>query len=236
MSAMAERIWKATSKTILSLLDKYQDYDLVLTGHSLGAGTASLLNIMLHHDNYKLMNGCKNRIQCVVYACPPVFTSLQHHEAKPTLEQSIQSAIHSCTNYIHQNDCVPFLSVDSVRHFLYGLRLIQEEKIKWTDRMKIMSQYTTPPPSLIEKVEVARTKRLDTLPGAPQLIIPAVSNIWLQEHVTDDEESAFSRVYYYDQMVCDAQALANIGIAVNPNMWDDHMPSRYEQALQGMES
>jgi len=47
MATMAERLWQVAGPAIVKTLKDHPNYNLVVTGHSLGAGTASLLTILL---------------------------------------------------------------------------------------------------------------------------------------------------------------------------------------------
>jgi len=68
---MAEKIWAASGEKIVDLLRKYEGYELIVTGHSLGAGCACVINMMCQCDDRKLIEG--RSIRCFAFACPPVF-------------------------------------------------------------------------------------------------------------------------------------------------------------------
>ena len=72
MSEMAEDIWKVSGEVINSLLNEKElkDYGLIITGHSLGAGVTSLLNIMCH------VNGLvgERKVTCYAFAPPPTYS------------------------------------------------------------------------------------------------------------------------------------------------------------------
>ena len=52
-------------KSINDLMDKYKGYQLVITGHSLGAGVASVLTFLLHQSK-----DYKDRIVCYAFSPP----------------------------------------------------------------------------------------------------------------------------------------------------------------------
>jgi Lipase (class 3) len=197
MAHMAERLWDVASPTILDLLRTYPNYEFVLTGHSLGAGVASLLNIMCHdNDQALLMSNNTTKIRCFLYACPPTYTPIENFP---------DDAIAVCTNYIHGNDVVPFLSVDTIRHLFQRIRALDEQKLSWMDRMRYIRQNiaivatsfvgsttatttrttTTIPESILDAVRTANINRLDLKPGAPLLMIPASNNVWMKEILTN---------------------------------------------------
>jgi pimeloyl-ACP methyl ester carboxylesterase len=195
MANMAERVWEVVGSTVLDLLEQHQGYEFVIIGHSLGAGTASLLNILLHQNNREMLNGRK--VRCFAFASPPVFTPLEQ----------ASDAVEACTNFIHEHDCVSFLSVDSVRHLFNCVRAIEEQEMKWMDRMRLVTKYRTPHRDLVDVVDRAHGNRLEPKPGAPVLAIPASSNIWLKEQ--KDTHPA-----KYDSKVCDSIKLAHLGIFI----------------------
>eukprot|EP00980_Cylindrotheca_fusiformis_P018720 scaffold6238_cov106-Cylindrotheca_fusiformis.AAC.6 len=47
MASMSERVWDKAGPTVQKLLDEHPTYEFIVTGHSLGAGTACLLTIMV---------------------------------------------------------------------------------------------------------------------------------------------------------------------------------------------
>jgi len=212
MAVMASRLWKVAGPTVLQMLNDNPTYTLILVGHSLGGGVVSLLNILLHQNSREMTNG--RRVECFAYAAPPTFTPLE----------SIPDALAACTNYIHERDAVPFLSVDGVRHLFNCINSIEEQALSWTARMKLMTGYTEPSSELIDAVRCANENRLVTKPGAPLLAVPAKANVWIRENERGE----------YDAKVCDSKALAKLGILIDARMLDDHFPSRYEHAFHNM--
>jgi hypothetical protein len=215
MANMAERVWQVAGDTVLNLLGQHQDYELVLTGHSLGGGTACLLNILCHRNGRQLVKG--HPVRCFSYAAPPVYTPLYF----------VPNAVRTCTNYIHECDFVPFLSVDSVRHLFSSVRAIEDMRLKWGNRMKLFTGYRAPDRDLCEVVDRASRTRLPPKKGAPVLEIPAAANLWL---CRKDESSN-----HYDMKVCSSEKLAELGISIDVNMLQDHFPLRYEHALHNLE-
>lgn len=215
MYTMAERVWAAAGETILNKLKENEGYEFIVTGHSLGAGCACLVNIMCQNRRRSLIGGRKMR--CFAYAAPPVFSSLE----------LIPDAVQSCVSYIHEKDVVPFLSVDSVRHVFSSVRAIEDymqTKMNRTERVKLAVAYTSPDEGLIEAVREASSKRLKPKEGAPILSIPAAANVWMREQPTGE----------YDFEVCDSLALSKLGLNVDIRMAEDHFPQRYEHAFENL--
>jgi hypothetical protein len=214
MASMAERVWKVTGDTVLDLLRANGGYELVLTGHSLGGGTACLLNILCHRQGGELVEG--RSVRCFSYAAPPVFTPLEF----------APKAVGACTNFILDKDAVPFLSIDSVRHLVASVRVLENKPMRLLERVRIFAGYDMPESALCEDVKRASQRRLVPKTGAPMLEIPAAANLWLRKKESSD---------CYDWKVCDSSKLANLGIQIDANMLQDHFPSRYEHALYYLE-
>lgn len=250
MATMAERVWSVAGPRVAKLLQENEGYELILTGHSLGAGTACLLNILLHNSRVKEDKADstmdivqKHRIRCFAYAAPPVFTPLE----------VVPRAVQATTNYIHQEDVVPFLSVHSVRHIFSCLRAVDDyyfsnaaatgrasipkastpppPRPKRIDRLQVLWGAQQPPRGLLEAVQKASTEPLIPKRGAPLLSIPAATSVWMYR---DDEKDGDDQDCYSFQVCDDPTRLAQLGIHLDANMLPDHSPARYEHALETM--
>ncbi|CAB9512472.1 Sn1-specific diacylglycerol lipase beta [Seminavis robusta] len=212
--AMAQRLWKeAVGDTIVNLLKQNEDYELILTGHSLGGGVASLINMMCQQNQRELVLG--HPIRCFAFASPPVFTPLE----------CIPEAVQSTTNYILEQDVVSFLSIDSVRHVFHCVRTIEEymqTKMSHGARMHLVLARTKPPEGMIDAVMAVNGSRLAPKEGAPVLSIPAAANIWMKEQPLGE----------YDFEACDSLILSWIGVNVDIEYFQYHLPPRYEYALE----
>lgn len=213
MATMAERIWLLVGETVLALLKQNASYEFIITGHSLGAGTATLLNVMCHENNRALVGG--RAVRCFAYAPPPTFRPLE----------IATDAVSACSSYIHELDVVPFLSVDAVRHLFNCLKAIEDQNLSWRRRLKLTSGYEQPDETLIEAIRVANENRLETKFGAPQLLVPAAVNVWMQETYSTGD---------YSVKLCDSSMLANLGILLHSKMLEHHFPSRYEHAFHNL--
>lgn len=168
---------------------------------------------MLHNNNNKLVEG--RDVRCFAYASPPVFTPLD----------LVPRAVRSATNYIHERDVVPFLSVDSVRHVFASVRVIEDymmTSMSRLQRIKLTLGLTEPDDQLVEKVEIASKKRLKPKKGAPALEIPTEATIWIKEKDSGE----------FDYEVYDSKTLLESGIKIDGKMADDHLPPRYEHAFE----
>ena len=182
--------------------------------NSLGAGAACLLTILLES---KGLLPKSQSMRCFAYASPPVFTPL---EFVPKTRSKI-------TNFVHQNDVVPFLSVDSVRHLFKDLSAVDEfshKDMTRSERYRVILGVKDVPADLVGAVVESEGKAIEPKEGAPVLYIPSSENVWL----TCEDENEEGE---YTCDVVGSRKLQQRGIKVHPEMFLDHFPSRYEHAF-----
>ena len=139
----AERLFEETIKTVCHLLGRNPSYSLVVTGHSLGAGTSILLTMLyLAFQNGDLDNvrqilpnkvgDCILRkqvnIKCYAFAPPPVFSSPYLPNRYP---------MDSVEVYINHSDVVPRLSLATFNDMLYVLQKIDKLKLDMKERLRV---------------------------------------------------------------------------------------------------
>ena len=233
MATMAERVWETAGPTVADLLMQNEGYELIITGHSLGAGAACLLNILLSQSRVnrpkaldKTIEIVQRRpIRCFAFASPPVFSPLE----------VVPRAVESTVNYINQDDFVPFVSLNSVRHFFSCIRVLDEFYASSKhasksacggnfDRLRVIWGSQKPPRELVDLVRVASNEALVPKRGAPRLVIPARASVWMR-HDSDGN---------YSVDICDSRRLALLGIHLDNNMLADHSPARYEHAFEAL--
>ena len=229
MANAAEKIWEEAKDVVGKLLSENSDYELILTGHSLGAGAATLLNILLHENGREKVNG--RAVRCFAYASPPVFAG-----------EVDKQALLSCISYIHDADVVPFLSIDSVRRVFAALHAIEESNLSVWIRTLILWGST-------EVVNLPTQKRIesalhDSLPekeGAPELLIPAHMNVWMRSVSNDlsrdlgiQDLAQFNHFLPSDFVLADSRKLARMGVSLDPLMVTSHFPNGYESALHSL--
>jgi hypothetical protein len=207
--------------------ESFNDYKLIITGHSLGAGVSCLFTLKLHHDGfhshshtYDTLSPYKGKektytgrkIQCFSYASPAVY--LPDDFGQRFVEDSFQCT----TNYIHDNDMVPSLSVDAARRLFASISAVQYE----------MSQIScTYNPRLVIAVGAATDgDGLRIIEEAPRLVITASNIVWMKPHAGR-----------FDFKVCDPYLYADGGIALSGlEMLTDHFPSQYQNAIESIDS
>jgi Lipase (class 3) len=231
----AERIWDTAGGLIVELLAKNDGFELVICGHSLGGGAASLLNILLHEDDRSKLGG--RRCRCFAFASPPVYTPLE----------AAKDAVNACTNYIHDNDSVPFLSIDSVRHLFAAINVIEDCNLTTLTRCRIlMGSYSDIDLITLLRVERALAEPLRTIKGAPVLLIPACANVWMR-HVDEEHNISSDNARLnpealeelppgtpYDSVLADSAKLARLWVQLETDMVNDHFPNEYEASLYNL--
>jgi len=216
IAELANKTWEKASCTVKDALEKNEGYDLVLTGHSLGGGAACLLNLLLHENNGQLVNGRSAR--CFAFASPPVFSPIA----------LAPEAMKNAVNFIHKDDVVPFLSIDSVRRLGAGIIKIDDvtKKIGWLKSSQLATGSEPINEELLMSVNKALNQDLKTIEGAPALCIPVGENIWLTEAPTKGGQYIAKKI--------DSLHLLPHGIQWRTCMIQDHIASRYVCALKNV--
>jgi len=130
--AGAIRLKEETTETLNSLLAENPGFSLVVCGHSLGAGTASLLTMSLLYDqdHFRLPLPLQTSEICAYcYAPPPTFGPLA------SIPIHWNARIHS---FINGADVVPKLSLSSVYRLLKDLLAIDRCDITLTERFQLI--------------------------------------------------------------------------------------------------
>jgi hypothetical protein len=200
-----------------------KDYKLVVTSHSLGAGTACLIAIMLHYERYHLPHAKAyhpSSIQFFAFAPPPV---------NWPLKTAPQAAILNTIAYVHNIDCVPSLSIDGIRRLVATINSLDAtiEKIPTTREMYNETQEGS---SSLAKA-VLETKPLPDMEGDPGLAIPAHSLVWLAQQKDYDATTDDPR---YKASVLDCRQHSQRVMTVHSRMIQDHMAPEYEAALSSL--
>jgi len=121
----AQAVFNETLETVIETVDTEK---IVIAGHSLGGGTATLLALL--YSNYVKENNLNIPVHCYAYAPPPVFN------------QSLPSDLHqNFHTYINYTDCVPRLSIYSVYELFWQLGCIDRLPYSDSERLGIIWKY-----------------------------------------------------------------------------------------------
>ena len=232
MARAARETWQTIWKNVLR--DKLQalplDYVLVLTGHSLGAGVACLVNILAHDLQAKHKEPAlkKRTIRCFAMAPPPVFAPLS----------AASQAVANTVAYVHAYDIVPSLSVDAIRRLMACLDRLQNVLMQhpfWQLAAKRW-ELGEPQPELVQAYQA--DPKLRPLPTARMLVVPCRTLIWLERVPTTTTTTVRSTsTTNRTNVVYEAHKLDPIKYADRildlelPDCVTDHMTPEYETAL-----
>ena len=123
----ATRIMKQGKEVLREALEKHPGYRLVITGHSLGAGTAILITMGVLNNIYDFK---VNEVKCVALAPPPVFRSKKKIPEKFTKNIQI---------FVNGNDCVPRLTLANMAQVIAMIRAIDDSELDTKDYLKILA-------------------------------------------------------------------------------------------------
>jgi hypothetical protein len=228
IAEMADNVWKESGGKILKLCNRpeFQEYRFLIIGHSLGAGTACLLNLKLHVEG-QLGN---RPIYCYAFAPPPTFclcsAAAAADEDAGDSSKKIDQAIQHTVAYIHDNDVVPFLSISAVRRLATLLDAVdnQTENIWFWRRWRIFHEYDGIPQELIDSVLQAEKFSSRDDRAACDMIIPARVVVWCKKNFAGT----------FQAYGCDPYKVAAGNVFLNQDMLSDHLPEQYEDALDAL--
>jgi hypothetical protein len=173
MAKMARAVWEKASSTLKARIEEHvSDYELVVTGHSLGAGVACLITFMVFHE--KLVPD-HVKVRCFAYAPPPVFASLS---AAP-------EAMAATTAYVHANDVVPSLSIHSIRKLCGLLEKVDDtfRDVGLFGNFRLNMKISRLHHELVGSLDaLMRNDDMVVIQGAPTLAIPAHAVVWLRNN------------------------------------------------------
>jgi hypothetical protein len=155
-------------------------------------------------------------IKCYAYACPPCFTA-------PQLANYYDD---NSFAYIHQDDCVPFLSINAGQRMLQTLQDIDAITSNMNQADFWATALDLKPVSLQLRTIIKDGSRCLQPAGADQerLCVPYSRILWLR--------TIPGHVDAYDCDFVNAVKLSNLSIFVDfPEMLLDHFPPRYEKAI-----
>jgi len=213
IAEQADHIWDESGYRIQEVLADFPDYSFVLVGHSLGAGAACLLHIKIYCES--LMSG--RTVRCYGFAPPPTYCAAR----EPS--KAIQDAIQNCVCYVHDNDCVPLLSISSIRRLADLMDAVdnQTEHIWFWRRFRIFWEFDAVPQMIIEAVtNISRDEKKRTI-GESEMIIPARVVVWMKKNFAGQ----------FEALACPPSAIAKLDVFICEDMASDHLPEQYEDAL-----
>lgn len=207
---MALATWhKATTSSSYGDFSSMEpDYEMIITGHSLGASVATLMTIKILHD--KLVS---RPVRCIVFGAPATFSPLS---AIPDIAPHI-------TTFYHEDDFGAFISLHRIRIFHNSIVAVDRERraLNAWEHLKIVFGYMRPSQRMLDEVaKVPETTQ--PIEGAPPLSVPG-SVMWIRSAEDDSR-----RVTMFDS----AAHMDNTTILLSPTMLLDHHVSVVEGDLR----
>lgn len=122
----ARELWTLVSASVVSAFTLHPDYDLIVTGHSLGGGVAVLVTMEVLMADEALDS---RPVQCFAYAPPPVFRNLNQVPASVRSQISI---------VINNHDSIPRTSLGSIARLVTSLRAVDELHLSLMDQIRVV--------------------------------------------------------------------------------------------------
>lgn len=244
---------------VLTALESHPDYRVVITGHSLGAGTSALLALLWNSEQ-------KFQIECHAFACPPVVS------AEMALSHDTKKLV-NC--YAVNDDIIPRLSFGSSTDLKKWLVNVATDGTGFFHRMfQVMSvgnalgkdttAYISSKMEWSSDLNDSVAKALDAVQPTERLYLPG-RVFFIYQHKTLDElaRSARYREFFSEEevkaaeaatpsgkidspeptkkeenLICDYDAMEESSatmfsdLVMSDSMFTDHMPDLYEEALE----
>ena len=113
---------------------KHPDFNLIITGHSLGAGTAELITLNILSRNVDYIDPLQTNIKCIALAPPPVYRSTV--KLPKEMKEKIEI-------YINNNDCVPRLSLGVIAQLLAKMKAVDALPLTTTEQLQLLAGVLT---------------------------------------------------------------------------------------------
>ena len=164
----AAMVMNEVKEAFIEAIDKYPNHKVIVTGHSLGAGTAILIAMGLLSELNPYGIQVKN-VQCIAIAPPPVYRSCY------VIPNEMKAAIKI---FVNKNDCVPRMSLANTAKIIAMMSVIdQNEEMTIQEYWKILG-----PKKLTKASEDDIDKILDGLAQALQRATPPQDQFPVLDH------------------------------------------------------
>ncbi|CAJ1366067.1 unnamed protein product [Effrenium voratum] len=229
MLASARAVLEKTKPTILKALEENRGFSLLVTGHSLGAGTAILCTLLLS----EMPLPPKPRLRCYAFAPPPVVGPVEHRSLK-------QAEIHS---FINRADVVPRASLANVFSLGQECMAVDGLDLDFFSRFNLMRRDAAPENEAEKQAKqtiVAKVKECqDARKGKPHQSFPplfvAGQVYWIEwlgqaGSVQDDDTESARAPRIHRVSPYEFQSLLLRG---GTNALKDHLCDGYKEGIEG---
>jgi len=210
----AKRILSKVADEIVSSLAQNPGYNLVITGHSLGAGTAELITLDLMLGDHSYLLSKDTAVSCIALAPPPVYRSVTVMSAHVTDAIEI---------YINNYDCVPRLSLGSIAHLLASMRAVDSLGLTLTEQLSILAGRSD------ENVQKNVGRLMVAVKQARQYKFPMLEHPGRIFHAMRAPGKEKQQIIYPAKSKTFTGALLLL-----ENMIVDHLHTSYEETLQNV--
>ena len=209
----AQRILSKISDQLVTSLTDHPDYNLVITGHSLGAGTAELITLDLMLGQHSHLLPSTTSLSCIALAAPPVY------RAEIALPARVSTAVEI---YINNYDCVPRLSLGSIARLLVSMRAVDNLGLTLTEQLSILAGRSDD-----ENVQKNTSRLVEAVMAARQDKFPILEHPGTIFHARKGDKD--SQVLYRSQ----SRQFTEVLLLLD-DMVLDHLHTSYEQTLDNI--
>lgn len=210
----AKKIMREGGQHLMEALEQRPDYKLVVTGHSLGAGTAILICMDILAGNFKEAVPKQTHVQCIALAPPPVYRT------DKKIDDRYTDNIHI---YINNNDCVPRLSLANMAKLMAMMRAVDSLEMSPLQHLQMLAGVKEP------EVEANMNKVLEAIDEAQQDRFPFLDHpgkiFYLRKR--DDQQSKETHFSLYNKQ----SDFFSRKLLLFENMILDHLQPYYEEAF-----
>jgi len=211
----AQRIISKISDQLVTSLTDHPEYELVVTGHSLGAGTAELitLDLMLGQSSHVLPSN--TRLSCIALAAPPVY------RAEVPLPDKVSKAMEI---YVNNFDCVPRLSLGSIARLLVSMRAVDNLGLTLTEQLSILAGRSGD-----ENVQKNSSRLVEAVRSARQDKFPILEHPGTIFHARKEAGDKESQILYRSHSRQTTEVLLLLD-----DMVLDHLHTSYQVTLENI--
>lgn len=225
---------------------KYRKYSVVFTGHSLGAGTACLLSMLVSKE-------AEFPVKTFAFAPPPVIS----REGTTSVKRSFltgSNAECSIYSFVHDNDVVTRASHNEFLNLLSAVACI--DKLTWTPKeriLKLMQGKLTPDEIAEISTAIKNSKNTEfrqqndgvelLIPGRIFWLVPKIESSVVSVDQADarvavsgQEAAENSNKFYEVLSVEDPDALFNGAFLTGDSMIADHQISSYMNSMVNLDT
>mmetsp|Transcript_9124 Transcript_9124/g.13806 ORF Transcript_9124/g.13806 Transcript_9124/m.13806 type:complete len:652 (-) Transcript_9124:302-2257(-) len=224
---LANNLWNEVEDFIVEKLHENPGYNLVITGHSLGAGVATLISLKLNYERYfaKIRGLESVKVSCFAFAPPPSYM-------QPNDNSKLTEAMKNTYSFIHENDCVPFMSVDAIHRLAHTMKDVDNLHKGFTGSRALMAFGLKPIPDELKDI-VLEDPGLPPVPDGERLTIPSPFVIWMRKIAEKDSRGlpGFDAKFCHPHRKDHKLGTSDLSILLDHDMINDHLSPQYERAI-----